>query len=75
LFLLTVLTMILMGYRIGLSADRSRIGLAVFVLAFSIVIFIIADLDRPQQGLIHVSQQALIDVQQKLNNEKWQSKQ
>jgi len=33
------------------------------VLAFAVVLFLIADLDRGQEGLLQVNQQALIDVQ------------
>jgi hypothetical protein len=33
------------------------------VLAFAVVLFLIADLDRGQEGLLRVNQQALIDVQ------------
>ena len=33
------------------------------VLTFSVVLFLIADLDRNQEGLLRVSQQSLINVQ------------
>jgi hypothetical protein len=36
-------------------------------VAFSVVLFLIADLDRPQEGLINVSQQAMVELQTKLN--------
>jgi len=41
--------------------------LVVLILVFSAVILLIVDLDRPRDGLLRVSQQALIDLQQQLN--------
>jgi hypothetical protein len=38
------------------------------VLAFSAVIVLIADLDRPQQGFVKVSQQAMLDLQTRLRS-------
>jgi ABC-type sulfate/molybdate transport systems ATPase subunit len=37
------------------------------VLAFAGVLYIIADLDRPQEGLLRVNQQALIDLQKSMH--------
>ena len=37
-------------------------------LALSIVLYLIADLDRPGQGLVKVSQQAMTELQAKLNH-------
>jgi hypothetical protein len=34
----------------------------VLVLAFSAILTLVADLDRPQEGLLRVSQQAMIDL-------------
>jgi len=67
LYLLMVVGMIMMGTQIGLSGARhigTELALAV---AFSVVLFLIADLDRPQEGLINVSQQAMVELQTKLN--------
>jgi hypothetical protein len=67
LYLLMVVGMIMMGTQIGLSGTRhigTELALAV---AFSVVLFLIADLDRPQEGLINVSQQAMVELQTKLN--------
>jgi len=36
-------------------------------VTFSAVIALIADLDRPQEGTLTVSQQALIDVRQSMD--------
>jgi hypothetical protein len=37
-------------------------------LTFTLVFALIADLDRPLQGLLTVSQQAMIDLQNKMTN-------
>lgn len=69
LYCLTVLAMAMTGYRAGLSGRRSLIASLTLVLAFSSVIFLIADLDRPYQGFLKVSQQAMIDLQTRLHRQ------
>jgi hypothetical protein len=67
LFAVAVLSLAAMGYHAGLSrTSRSLAGLAV-ALTFSAVIGLIADLDRPQEGVLKVSQQALIDLRQSMD--------
>jgi hypothetical protein len=65
---LAALSLAAMGYQAGLVATRS---LAVFAVAvtFSVVIELIADLDRPQQGVLRVSQHALLDLQRSMNSQ------
>jgi hypothetical protein len=66
LFVVAVLSLGAMGYHAGLShTTRSPAALAV-AITFSIVIWLIADLDRPMEGLLSVSQQALIDVRRSM---------
>jgi hypothetical protein len=69
LFGLVAIAMGMVGYRAGLSGGRSVVATATLALAFSAVIALIVALDRPQQGLIKVSQQAMQDVQVKLNQQ------
>jgi len=67
LYLLMAVGMVMMGTQIGLSGAR-HIGMELaLAVAFSVVLFLIADLDRPQEGLINVSQQAMVELQTKLN--------
>jgi len=67
LFTLAVLSLGAMGYHAGLvGATRSLAVLAV-AFAFSAVIALVVDLDRPQEGALTVSQQALIDLRQSMN--------
>jgi len=62
LYLITMLTMAEIGYQFGLSGTRSWPVTIMLALVFTAVILLIADLDRPQQGLLRVSQQALLDL-------------
>lgn len=62
LYLVTFLTMLQLGYYKGVSGSRRSSAVAALVLTFSIVMLLIADLDRPHEGLIRVSQQALLEL-------------
>jgi hypothetical protein len=51
-----------MGYHTGLAGSGRSLAILALVLAFSAVMTLIADLDRPQEGLLRVSQQAMGDL-------------
>lgn len=57
-----LLSFLLVGVANSADGERDLASLLIFVLAFVAVFLIIVDLDRPQQGLINVSQDALADV-------------
>ena len=59
---LTVLGIAAMGYQNGLLEHGRSPAILVVTLMFAIVIFMIADLDRPGQGTIQVDQQAMTDL-------------
>ncbi|HQR11310.1 MAG TPA: hypothetical protein PLW68_08275 [Casimicrobiaceae bacterium] len=62
LYVVAVLALTSVGYHGGVAGtSRSPVMLAV-AIAFSAVIMVIADLDRPGQGFINVSQQPLVDL-------------
>src|SRR5215831_18397682 len=67
--LLTValLSLTAMGYFEGLTGTRRSLAVFAVAIAFSVVIELIADLDRPQEGVLRISQQALLDVQRSMN--------
>lgn len=67
LYLLTILAMVMMGYHAGLAHSKRSIAVCALVLGFSLVLYLIADLDRPVQGTLRVSQQAMIDVRRSMN--------
>jgi hypothetical protein len=62
LYLVTLLSMTELGYHEGITASRRALAAPALVLALSVVFLLIADLDRPREGLIRVSQQAMIDL-------------
>ena len=70
LLFLTILGTASTGYQAGLSATRRSPAMLGVVLGFALVLSLIADLDRGQEGLLRVSQQALIDVQKSIQADK-----
>lgn len=70
LFALALLGMASVGYQAGLSATQRSPAMLGLVLAFASVLFLIADLDRGHEGLLKVSQQAMIDLQRSMNTGK-----
>jgi hypothetical protein len=67
LFAVACLSLATMGYHAGLSGTRRSLAILAVAVTFSVVIELIADLDRPLEGVLRVSQQALLDVQQSMN--------
>ena len=67
LYLISLLTMILIGVHDGYREKHNVFALAMMVLIISVVFLIIIELDRSNVGLIQVPQKALIDLQQELN--------
>jgi hypothetical protein len=63
-----ILSLGLVGYDAGQNGRRSPIIAIVLVLSLGAVIWLVVDLDRPQDGLISTSQQPLIDLQEQLES-------
>jgi hypothetical protein len=66
LFAVAALSLATMGYHAGLSGTRRSLAIVAVAVTFSVVIELIADLDRPLEGVLRVSQQALLDVQRSM---------
>jgi hypothetical protein len=64
----------MMGFHMGVASKRRFLGFIPLLLTFSVVMFLIADLDRPREGLLKVSQQSLIDLLNSFNVEGHESK-
>lgn len=62
LYLVATLSFAAMGYRAGLADTTRSLAVVVVAVTFSAVLLLIADLDRPGEGLLRVSQQAMEDV-------------
>jgi hypothetical protein len=66
LYVIVTLSLMLVGLQSSYGERRNFIALTLLVLEFSAVVYLAIDLDRSQQGLLRVSQQLLIDLQQQL---------
>ena len=55
-----------MGYHAGLSRTQRSIAALAVTIAFSTVMLLIADLDRPHEGSLKVTQQVMIDLRQSM---------
>jgi hypothetical protein len=68
LYGVAALAMVELGYQTGLSGRRRPLSTPALALAFSAVMLLIADLDRPQEGLVRVSQQSMVDLRQSMDD-------
>jgi len=62
LYLMAVLSMIIMGYQAGLTDRRSPVATVTLAVAFSAVIILITDLDRPIMSFFQINNQLLVDL-------------
>lgn len=62
LYLMAALSMIIMGYQAGLTEKRSPVATVTLAVAFSAVILLITDLDRPVMRFFQVNRQLLVDL-------------
>jgi hypothetical protein len=67
LYFVAVLTMATMGYQEGLAGPRRSLASLALVITFSSILFLILDLDRPQEGFLTAGQQSMLDVQTSIN--------
>ena len=63
LYALSILSMVGLGYKCGLSHSRGTFSVGSLAIATSIFLLLIVDLERPWQGLFEVNPHALQDVQ------------
>ena len=63
LYTLTFLALFTMGYHIGLTGTSRSPAVTFVALSFAIVICLVADMDRPHEGAMRVSQQPMLDLQ------------
>ena len=64
LYAIAALAMGSLGYQEGLAGSRRSLAVIGLLLTFSVVMLLIADLDRPQEGMLRISQQSMIDLKQ-----------
>ena len=68
LYLVLILAMAAVGYQEGMASKRRSIAVITLVCGFSVVMFLIADLDRPGRGYLQVNQEAMMDVKKAMQN-------
>ena len=68
LFAVAALSLATMGYQAGMVGTRRSLATVAVAITFAMVIELIADLDRPQEGVLRVSQQAMLDLQRSMNS-------
>ena len=62
LYLMAILSMVIMGYQAGLTDRRSPVATITLAVAFSAVIILTTDLDRPVMSFFDVNNQLLLDL-------------
>ncbi|MBW2194020.1 MAG: hypothetical protein JRF37_00190 [Deltaproteobacteria bacterium] len=67
LYFVAFLSMTLIGYQAGLTGKRSPIASFALILTFATVLILIIDLERPEQKIFSVSQQAMVNLKDKIN--------
>jgi hypothetical protein len=65
-YIVALFAAILVGYAFGREGRRQVFSTSLLVLAITVVLAVIVDLDQPRQGFIKVSQQPLVDLQHQL---------
>jgi Na+/proline symporter len=67
LYVVALFATFLVGMQSGDGEKRNYVAHVVLVLILSVVFLLIVDLDRAQEGLLQVNQQAMFDLQRQLN--------
>jgi CDP-diglyceride synthetase len=63
-----LLAAMVVGYTFGMGGFRQLFSICALSLAITLVLTVIIDLDRPQEGFIRVSQQPMLDLQKQLHS-------
>jgi hypothetical protein len=69
LFMLTFCGMASVGYQTGIAGSRRSSSRPFLALSFSVVVALIAELDRPESPFLKVSQLPLIELRQQMADE------
>jgi hypothetical protein len=67
LFLMSLLSMIIMGFQAGLTGTHSRLATWTLAVTFSAVMMLVTDLDRPRMSLFKMNQQLMVELQNRMN--------
>jgi hypothetical protein len=62
LYCIAMLGMVSVGYQTGIAASKRSMAWPILALSFALVLALITSLDRPDRGVLKVTQQPLIDL-------------
>jgi hypothetical protein len=62
LFFLTALGMLVLGYQIAIAESKRSMIQPILAVCFALVIALIATLDRPNSGVLRVTQQPMAEL-------------
>jgi hypothetical protein len=66
---ISALAMMTMGIQVGITGKRRLVAVIPMLMAFAVLVTLVADLNRPQKGLITVGQQAMLDLQSSMRTD------
>ena len=66
MYIVATLSMMMLGYHNGYTGKRNIFSTLVLIGIFTIVMMLIVDLDRPEDGFLQVSQEALAELQRQI---------
>jgi hypothetical protein len=69
LYVLSFLAMFAMGYHVALTGTARSPAIVLVAISFALVICLVADLDRPHEGRMRLSQQPMVDLQTMMSAE------
>ena len=67
LYLMSVLSMTVMGYQAGLTGTRSTLATWTLAATFAAVMVLITDLDRPRMSLFKLNQQLMVEMASRMD--------
>ena len=67
LFFTAFMAMLVMGYQAGLTGKRTPVATVSLAVAFSAILILITDLDRPRMSMFEVNNQAMINLHGKMS--------
>ncbi len=67
LYCITILSMVSVGYQTGIAGSKRSLAWPILALSFALVFTLNASLDRPDSGILKVTQQPLIDLRESMD--------
>jgi hypothetical protein len=69
LFFTALLSMVVMGYQAGLTGKRSPMATLTLAIAFSSVMMLITDLDRPKMTMFDIDDQVVVSLKDRMERD------